>query len=424
MNENLVVSVGANPLLRSIGTVINQPVDEKVLREAGQQMTDKYAELRAMAESREVVNEVSVWDLMDLDKLVDDNLITEADMEMVQFSVHIRKLVQGVKALGIEFNNDDFKDLSLVTSKLTDVPKQVCIKMYEGLKDIINDPTIDSDLDDILIDSIADLITERASFENFVIQELGLDLNELSDEEMQTLQRGKFESYLEWKRNEAERIISEVVKDPMKTVIILPVGFEKVKETMIEVLPVEAAEWVDTLTPSSIMTGDVWQHMTTTYGKLGQAQLQRVVEVIDKFLADNGVMVDAGGQQLPVLFSVNISEILLHTLILASSELFGSDDELSEDTKYVVELYDYVLHNDPELRDRISDVTAYRMLSTIQGMLPLATARSSQVRAVNREYNIATTTITTFINDDIMKTNIDEMSDEEKAKLEKQIMGE
>lgn len=424
MNENLVVSVGANPLLRSIGTVINQPVDEKVLREAGQQMTDKYTELRAMAESREVVNEVSVWDLMDLDKLVDDNLITEADMEMVQFSVHIRKLVQGVKALGIEFNNDDFKDLSLVTSKLTDVPKQVCIKMYEGLKDIINDPTIDSDLDDILIDSTADLITERASFENFVIQELGLDLNELSDEEMQALQRGKFESYLEWKRNEAERIISEVVKDPMKTVIILPVGFEKVKETMIEVLPVEAAEWVDTLTPSSIMTGDVWQHMTTTYGKLGQAQLQRVVEVIDKFLSDNGVMVDAGGQQLPVLFSVNISEILLHTLILASSELFGSDNELSEDTKYVVELYDYVLHNDPELRDRISDVTAYRMLSTIQGMLPLATARSSQVRAVNREYNIATTTITTFINDDIMKTNIDEMSDEEKAKLEKQIMGE
>lgn len=424
MNENLIVSVGANPLLRSIGTVINQPVDEKVLREAGQQMTDKYAELRVMAESREVVNEVSVWDLMDLDKLVDDNLITEADMEMVQFSVHIRKLVQGVKALGIEFNNDDFKDLSLVTSKLTDVPKQVCIKMYEGLKDIINDPTIDSDLDDILIDSTADLITERASFENFVIQELGLDLNELSDEEMQTLQRGKFESYLEWKRNEAERIISEVVKDPMKTVIILPIGFEKVKEVMIEVLPVEAAEWVDTLTPSSIMTGDVWQHMTTTYGRLGQAQLQRVVEAIDKFLADNGVMVDAGGQQLPVLFSVNISEILLHTLILASSELFGSEDELSEDTKYVVELYDYVLHNDPELRDRISDVTAYRMLSTIQGMLPLATARSSQVRAVNREYNIATTTITTFINDDIMKTNIDEMSDEDKAKLEKQIMGE
>lgn len=424
MNENLIVSVGANPLLRSIGTVINQPVDEEVLREAGQQMTDKYAELRAMAESREVVNEVSVWDLMDLDKLVDDNLITEADMEMVQFSVHIRKLVQGVKALGIEFNNDDFKDLSLVTSKLTDVPKQVCIKMYEGLKDIINDPTIDSDLDDILIDSTADLITERASFENFVIQELGLDLNELSDEEMQTLQRGKFESYLEWKRNEAERIISEVVKDPMKTVIILPIGFEKVKEVMIEVLPVEAAEWVDTLTPSSIMTGDVWQHMTTTYGRLGQAQLQRVVEAIDKFLADNGVMVDAGGQQLPVLFSVNISEILLHTLILASSELFGSEDELSEDTKYVVELYDYVLHNDPELRDRISDVTAYRMLSTIQGMLPLATARSSQVRAVNREYNIATTTITTFINDDIMKTNIDEMSDEDKAKLEKQIMGE
>lgn len=424
MNENLIVSVGANPLLRSIGTVINQPVDEKVLREAGQQMTDKYAELRAMAESREVVNEVSVWDLMDLDKLVDDNLITEADMEMVQFSVHIRKLVQGVKALGIEFNNDDFKDLSLVTSKLTDVPKQVCIKMYEGLKDIINDPTIDSDLDDILIDSTADLITERASFENFVIQELGLDLNELSDEEMQTLQRGKFESYLEWKRNEAERIISEVVKDPMKTVIILPIGFEKVKEVMIEVLPVEAAEWVDTLTPSSIMTGDVWQHMTTSYGKLGQAQLQRVVEAIDKFLADNGVMVDAGGQQLPVLFSVNISEILLHTLILASSELFGSEDELSEDTKYVVELYDYVLHNDPELRDRISDVTAYRMLSAIQGMLPLATARSSQVRAVNREYNIATATITTFINDDIMKTNIDEMSDEDKSKLEKQIMGE
>ena len=423
MIESRVVMVGANPLLRSIGTVVNQPVDESILREAGQQMVDKYAELRAMAETREAINNVSIWDLMDIDKLVDENLISEADMEMVQFSVHIRKLVQGIRALGIEFTNDDFKDLSLITTKLTDIPKSVCIKMYEGLKDIINDPTIDSDLDDILIDSTADLISEKASFENFVVMELGMKLDDLSDEEFQTLQTTKFESYLEWKRTEAERIISEVIKDPMKTVIILPIGFDKVKETMMDVLPVEAAEWVETLTPSSIMTGEVWEHMTKSYGKLGDAQLKRLVTDIDAFLSNNGVMIDAGGQQLPVLFSVNISEILLHTLILASSELFGTEDELSEDTKYVVSLYDYILHSDPELKDRISDNTAYKMLSTIQNMLPLATARSSQIRAVNREYNIATTTITTFITDDIMKTSTENMSEEEKVAVEKSILG-
>ena len=417
MNENRVVVVGANPLLRAIGTVINQPVDEKVLKEAGQQMADKYAELRAMAESREVVSKVSIWDLMNLDVLVDENLISEADMEMVQLSGHIRKLVQGIKALDIDFDNDDFKDISLITSKLTDIPKAVCIRMYEGLKDIMNDPTIDSDLDDILINSTADLISEKATFENFVVMSLGLDLKDVSEEELTTLQSTKFESYLDWKRTEAERIISEVVKDPMKTVIILPIGFDKVKETLSDVLPIEANEWIETLTPSSIISGNVWEHMTTTYGKLGDAQLKRLVVVIDDFLSSNGVMVDAGNQQVPVLFSANISEILLHTLILASSEVYSDEEELSEDTKYVISLYDYILHSDPELKDRISDATAVKMLSTVQSMLPLATARSSQVRAVNREYNIATTTITTFINEDIMKANADSLSEEEKANI-------
>lgn len=425
MKENLVVTVGANPLLRSLGIVANQPVDVDKLKLDGQQMADKYAELRAMAESREVVNSVSIWDLMDMDKLVDENLITEADMEMIQISPQIRKMVQGIKSLGVEFDNDDFKDLSLITSKLIDVPKNVCIKLYEGLKDIINDPTIDSDIDDILINATADLISEKATFENFVRLELGLDLEDISQEEMESLQRSKFESFLEWKRVEAERLLTEVIQNPLKTAVILPIGFDEVKQTMINVLPVEAVDWVESLKAGDVITGETWEYIKNNFAALGQAQKIAIAKAMQKFLDDNGSAVDVGGQVIPVMFSVNIAEIILHTLILASADLFNKDEDedLSEDTKYVVELYDYVLHNDTELRDRISPETAYRLLSTIQGMIPLATARSSQIRSVNRDYNIATTTITTFINDDIMSSHVDNMSDEEKAKLEKNIIG-
>lgn len=425
MKENLVVTVGANPLLRSLGIVANQPVDVDKLKLDGQQMADKYAELRAMAESREVVNSVSIWDLMDMDKLVDENLITEADMEMIQISPQIRKMVQGIKSLGVEFDNDDFKDLSLITSKLIDVPKNVCIKLYEGLKDIINDPTIDSDIDDILINATADLISEKATFENFVRLELGLDLEDISQEEMESLQRSKFESFLEWKRVEAERLLTEVIQNPLKTAVILPIGFDEVKQAMINVLPVEAVDWVESLKAGDVITGETWEYIKNNFAALGQAQKIAIAKAMQKFLDDNGSAIDVGGQVIPVMFSVNIAEIILHTLILASADLFNKDEdeELSEDTKYVVELYDYVLHNDTELRDRISPETAYRLLSTIQGMIPLATARSSQIRSVNRDYNIATTTITTFINDDIMSSHVDNMSDEEKAKLEKNIIG-
>lgn len=425
MKENLVVTVGANPLLRSLGIVANQPVDVDKLKLDGQQMADKYAELRAMAESREVVNSVSIWDLMDMDKLVDENLITEADMEMIQISPQIRKMVQGIKSLGVEFDNDDFKDLSLITSKLIDVPKNVCIKLYEGLKDIINDPTIDSDIDDILINATADLISEKATFENFVRLELGLDLEDISQEEMESLQRSKFESFLEWKRVEAERLLTEVIQNPLKTAVILPIGFDEVKQAMINVLPVEAVDWVESLKAGDVITGETWEYIKNNFAALGQAQKIAIAKAMQKFLDDNGSAVDVGGQVIPVMFSVNIAEIILHTLILASADLFNKDEdeELSEDTKYIVELYDYVLHNDTELRDRISPETAYRLLSTIQGMIPLATARSSQIRSVNRDYNIATTTITTFINDDIMLSHVDNMSDEEKAKLEKNIIG-
>lgn len=425
MKENLVVTVGANPLLRSLGIVANQPVDVDKLKLDGQQMADKYAELRAMAESREVVNSVSIWDLMDMDKLVDENLITEADMEMIQISPQIRKMVQGIKSLGVEFDNDDFKDLSLITSKLIDVPKNVCIKLYEGLKDIINDPTIDSDIDDILINATADLISEKATFENFVRLELGLDLEDISQEEMESLQRSKFESFLEWKRVEAERLLTEVIQNPLKTAVILPIGFDEVKQAMINVLPVEAVDWVESLKAGDVITGETWEYIKNNFAALGQAQKIAIAKAMQKFLDENGSAVDVGGQVIPVMFSVNIAEIILHTLILASADLFNKDEDedLSEDTKYVVELYDYVLHNDTELRDRISPETAYRLLSTIQGMIPLATARSSQIRSVNRDYNIATTTITTFINDDIMSSHVDNMSDEEKAKLEKNIIG-
>ncbi len=425
MKENLVVTVGANPLLRSLGIVANQPVDVDKLKLDGQQMADKYAELRAMAESREVVNSVSIWDLMDMDKLVDENLITEADMEMIQISPQIRKMVQGIKSLGVEFDNDDFKDLSLITSKLIDVPKNVCIKLYEGLKDIINDPTIDSDIDDILINATADLISEKATFENFVRLELGLDLEDISQEEMESLQRSKFESFLEWKRVEAERLLTEVIQNPLKTAVILPIGFDEVKQAMINVLPVEAVDWVESLKAGDVITGETWEYIKNNFAALGQAQKVTIAKAMQKFLDDNGSAVDVGGQVIPVMFSVNIAEIILHTLILASADLFNKDEDedLSEDTKYVVELYDYVLHNDTELRDRISPETAYRLLSTIQGMIPLATARSSQIRSVNRDYNIATTTITTFISDDIMSSHVDNMTDEEKAKLEKNIIG-
>lgn len=428
VNSHRIVAVGANQLLRAIGTVsAGDQIPEDKLREAGQQMVDKYAELRSLAETREVVDKVSVWDLMDLDVLTDENMITEADMAMVQFSVYLRGLVQGIHKLGIEFTNDDFKDVSLITTKLTTLPKEVCLKIYNDFKALVNDPTIDTDLDDVLINATADLISERATIEVYLTSVCNIDIDELSDDELNSIKRSYFSGYLDWKREEAERVIGEVIKDPMKTVMILPEHFEDVKAVLMDVLPVEAAEWVSTLTPSSIYTGEAWQHMNDTYGGLDQPQRAIVSKAVNEFIEKNGVSVDVGnGQKVPILFSVNISEIILHTLIMASTELYENkpDADLSSDTEYILDVFRYVLFNDADLNYRISEDTAYRILACISTMMPIETARHSAIRSINREYNVATTTITTFITEDISKAKISEMSEEEKAKLQNKILGE
>lgn len=428
-HRNRVVSVGPNPFLRAIGTVTNgnNELSDEKLMEAGQQMVDKYAELRAMAEAREGAKDVTVWDLMDLDVLADENLITEADIEMIQMAAHLRKIVMGMHSLGVEFSNDDFAEISLITTKLTEVPKKVCIKLYEDFKTLVNDPTVDTDLDDILINATADLISERASFETYAQDVLMLDLNEINAEEMSTLMTTYFDGYIEWKRDEAGRILSEVIKNPLSTVMILPKGFEEIKEVMMDVLPIEATDWVSKLQPTSIFNGEVWEYMTKTFGRLGDAQLKRVSAKLDEFISANGIMSQLGpnGQQVPILYTVNIAEILLHTLILASAELFEDkpDDELTDDTKYIADTFRYVLYSDPVLNQRIDDTTANRILSTISSMLPLATARSSSVRSVNREYNVATSTITTFITEDIQKANVDQLSEAEKEAIKDKIIG-
>lgn len=402
-----------NPFLRAVGSMTPSSVaSEDELRTAGQQMVDKYTELKAAAEARDVTD-VSLWDLTNIDVLGDDSIITDADAEMISFSVQLRKIVQGLHALGISFTNDDFVNVSLLTNAVIEIPIKTAGCLYDNFMGSLQDPTFDEDIGEILINACADLINERASFDVYLNEVFHMDMTTASDDEVASMHASYMDEYLDWKHDEAVRIISELIKSPLNTVMILPKGFEELKEVLETNLPVEAHEFISTLTPSSVFKGEVWETLMKSYGQVSRESSMAMMSAIDKFVKDNGVMsVPMGnGEALPLLYTVSLPEVLLHTLLLASAELFEDkpDEELSYNTQYVVDTVRFCISQNDLISELASSETVYKILSTLSQIVPLMTARSTAIKGASREYHTATGSIQEVI----LKDMTDDISREE-----------
>lgn len=433
--ENRILHIGTNPLLRALGSVTYNDASEESLRQAGEVLVNKYKEIVATLDSREDtrVKSLNLWDLLNIDVLSDENLLTDEDLEILAVLPNLRAVVKGIKSTGIEFTNDDFANISVISTKITNTPKEVCERLYNSFKGILVDPTSNDHIDDIIVDATKDLIGERTTFVEYAIAEGLISNGSVDDDELVELQNLYATDYDEWVNTEAERIVSQIIQNPLQTVMILPKGFDKVKNSILDLLPSDpdTVAWVNNnLTPSNIFSGAVWEELTKLLPD--KSKYSEIVKLTQEFVANNSITVtNAGnGQPIPLLYTVNIAEVLLHALILASSELVYqsanaediSDDEfmsrLSPNTAYVLSEFMNYIGTDEVLKDYTPNIelTASRMLSTISDAIPLATARLTSIRGINREYNVATTSITTFINNSLMEETKADLAKSEEEK--------
>ncbi len=397
--KDRVVDINNN-YLRFFGNMSSQEVDLDKMREGGIQLQQKLDSL-IEEESQRGNDDIKVLpDLLDLKVLSDANRFTDGIREVVSMAVALSDNTRALVVLG--FNNpNSYADFNVASAQISQIAKKVAFNLYHNLVNAIKtDTTVDDLVIDMVLAAIEDQIAERMNFPRFC-EKNGIALTEETEDKVRMAYDSR---YNEWVSTEAERILAEVVSKPMENVLIDPSGFEDVREKLYELCPPEANEWIGSLTPDAIYSGEVFEKLLKEY-KLDRESLTQFAAAVERFMSENQTAqsVQLGqGQNVNPFYSTNMASILLHTMIMASSELWDvNDTEISETTEYIVDLFRAELENVTTIE--FDETTPYKMLSVIANINPLLVSRSAVTRASHQDYILAQGAITMMINQELME---------------------
>lgn len=407
--DNRVVNL-KNNFIRFLGNMAAQEVDLDTMRKGGEQLQAKLDNL--IEEELNKGQELKlIPDLLDLRVLSDKNVFTDELKEALSMSIALSDNAAAMVALGFDSPNT-YADFNVASAQISQIPKKVAFRLYQNLILCIKEQRGEDDLiDDIIFDACRDQIAERMSFTAFA-EENNIDCGE-SEETLKRVQAAYNGRYSEWFEQEVNRVLSEVISNPMVNVIVRPCGLENVKDDLRAVCPDEAAEWIDSLTADDINSGTVFEKLMNEY-KLGKAQLQRFARSIEKFMSENQTSQSVqmgGGQNVNPFYSVNMASIILHAIIMASAELWNPGiEQLSESTEYILDLFREELTNINCIE--CSTDTPYRMLSAVSVTNSLPVSQHAFLRASAQDYLLAQGAITMMIQMDIAEKTIKEKENE------------
>lgn len=392
--EDRVVNV-KNNYIRFLGNMAAQEVDLETMRKGGEQLQAKLDNL--IEEELNKGHDLKlIPDLLNIKVLADKNVFTDELREALSMSIALSDNASALVALGFDSPNT-YADFNVASAQVSQIMKKVAFKLYQNLILCIKENRGEDDIiDDLIIDACRDQISERMSFEAFAA-EWNIDTENMDKAKL--AYAGRFSEAVE---NEVNRVLAEVIANPMANVIVRPVGLDKVKEDLIAVCPDEAVEWIESLTANDIYSGEVFEKLMNEY-KLGKAQLQRFARSIESFMRDNQTaqpVQAGGGQDLHPFYSVNMASIILHAIITASAELWSpSIETLSEYTEYILDLIREELTNITCIE--CSDETPYRILSAVALINSLPISQHAFLRASSQDYILAQGAITMMIQMDL-----------------------
>lgn len=391
-----------NNYIRFLGNMSAQEVDLETMRKGGEQLQAKLDNL--IEEELNKGHDLKlIPDLLNIKVLADKDVFTDELREALSMSIALSDNASALVALGFDSPNS-YADFNVASAQVSQIMKKVAFKLYQNLILCIKENRGEDDIiDDLIIDACRDQISERMSFEAFAA-EWNIDTENM--EKAKLAYAGRFSEAIE---NEVNRVLAEVIANPMSNVIVRPVGLDKVKEDLIAVCPDEAAEWIESLTANDIYSGEVFEKLMNEY-KLGKAQLQRFARSIESFMRDNQTAQPVqvgGGQDLHPFYSVNMASIILHAIVLASAELWDpSIKTLSEYTEYILDLVREELTNITCIE--CSDETPYRILSSVALINSLPISQHAFLRASSQDYILAQGAITMMIQMDLAEKPVEE----------------
>lgn len=391
-----------NNYIRFLGNMSAQEVDLETMRKGGEQLQAKLDNL--IEEELNKGHDLKlIPDLLNIKVLADKDVFTDELREALSMSIALSDNASALVALGFDSPNS-YADFNVASAQVSQIMKKVAFKLYQNLILCIKENRGEDDIiDDLIVDACRDQISERMSFEAFAA-EWNIDTENM--EKAKLAYAGRFSEAIE---NEVNRVLAEVIANPMSNVIVRPVGLDKVKEDLIAVCPDEAAEWIESLTANDIYSGEVFEKLMNEY-KLGKAQLQRFARSIESFMRDNQTAQPVqvgGGQDLHPFYSVNMASIILHAIVLASAELWDpSIKTLSEYTEYILDLVREELTNITCIE--YSDETPYRILSSVALINSLPISQHAFLRASSQDYILAQGAITMMIQMDLAEKPVEE----------------
>lgn len=400
-----------NNYIRFMGNLGAMEYDLEILKKGGIQLKQQLEAL-IEEETQKGNDTLKVFpDLLDLSVLADRNRFTDGIREAVSMSIAMSDNASALSALGFTVLSD-WSDFNVASAQVSTLLKKVAFKLYHNLVAAIkSDTTADDMIIDMVLGAIEDQISERMNFHRFC-DKFKIALTEENEDKLRMSYDGR---YSEWVTKEAERLLEELISNPLENVIIDPAGIEPVKEKLYEVCPPEANEWIDSLTPDDVYGGEVFEKLLHVY-KLEKAQLQIFAKAVEQFLAENQtdtpIQLGQGQQSVNPFYSLNLPSVILHLMIIASSELWGSDDELepSEYTEYIVDAIREELMDITTL-EYDADTTPYKILSVMANVNALLVSRSALTRSSSQDYIIAQGAIGTMIQRELMEVSKQEQQE-------------
>lgn len=393
-----------NNYLRFLGNMYAQEVDLDRMRSAGEELNAKLATL-VEEETQKGHDSIRVIpDLLDLKVLSDKTVFTDEMKQVLAMSLSVSDNAVALHELGFD-SPTSYGNFNVASAQISLIGKRVAMRIYNRIVAAVNDPSLDDMIVDIAINALADQIQERASFDRYA-KTHGI---ECPDNESRAAYMG---SYTEWLDQVASDLFAKLVSSPCENILVLPTGIEDVKQVLFEICPVEANSWIMELTPDTIYTGDVFGKVLSF--NLPKEDVNRFAQAVQQFITENSVNknVELGsGQSVSPFYSVNMGSLLLHIIIKASSELWGAQEEISEDTEYIVDFFRQELL---ELDDTIAyiEATPYRILSVMSNINNLMISRSAYTRASSQDYILAQGALVLAIQNELHKETLETIMEE------------
>lgn len=384
-----------NHYTQLLGTFIAPDVPDEKIAHAGDILMEKVRAAKADYEAKGT-DEIRLFeDMLNLKFIGDDEHYPSSVNEITSMIAGLEPSCKAMTDMGFDYDPHDFSNHQVLAKTVARTGHYLVAKLWQNFVNAVTEDRMeDTKVDDILFDSLSDLSKEILTPYKFG------KLNEIAGpddmKEYETHILNSYpEAYNEWVETRCEEIMFKLLENPLNTVLIYPEDVDVTKAKIVELVSnipldknvADVDAIIVELTPDTMYTGATYtkiieyirsllaskpkEDITAELLKEIQDTIKEIAKVIDSYVETNKIpqTVNFGGQEFRPLKSVNLPEVLLHAILMASNTVRtvyantneNQDNNRDESVEYMVDLIRE--YYESGYMCPIQEETPYRVLS-------------------------------------------------------------